>query len=197
LADIIHGEFYHIFEGLIIFDCRFPYEFAAGHISGAHNLRTLEYMRDIYDHFLGKRMCVVFHCEFSQARGPAWSKMFREFDRRRNIKDNRGCNNVHYPDVFVLNGGYQACFNECRSITIGGYRPMTALEPEERELLGKADQKFKLQTRKAANYAFLSAFADPQRREPLPPMPSHGFSLSQPSLRKIAPPNFGLKLSLA
>lgn len=60
---------------LVIIDCRFPYEFEGGHIKGAINLPTRE---AIAEFFFGNedrtrelmKSVIVFHCEFSQSRGP-------------------------------------------------------------------------------------------------------------------------------
>jgi M-phase inducer tyrosine phosphatase len=100
-------DFDGIFETHIVLDCRFPYEYNAGHISGAVNLTSLELMRDLYDHFCGHNVCFVFHCEFSHTRGPTWAMRFCAFDQLRNLKEAGGLT-THYPNVFILNGGSKA-----------------------------------------------------------------------------------------
>lgn len=78
LVSLMEGKYHADVQGFEIIDCRYPYEFAGGHITGAVNLHT---KRQIYDRFLGskepcstikegKRHVVVFHCEFSSQRGP-------------------------------------------------------------------------------------------------------------------------------
>lgn len=78
LVSLMEGKFGEQVKSFQIIDCRYPYEFDGGHISGAINLHT---KRQVYERFLGskepcssmsegKRHIVVFHCEFSSQRGP-------------------------------------------------------------------------------------------------------------------------------
>lgn len=46
---------------------------------------------------------IVFHCEFSQARGPKMYDLFRNFDRELNFLQYP---KLHYPEIFLLEGGY-------------------------------------------------------------------------------------------
>jgi hypothetical protein len=48
---------------------------------------------------------VIFHCEFSQRRGPKMACQFRDFDR---TKHKGSYPSLWYPQVFVLEGGYSA-----------------------------------------------------------------------------------------
>jgi Rhodanese-like domain len=58
-------------------DCRYPYEYVAGHIRGFQNIFLPE---DVRAHFLKKlnhqnvsacrRTILIFHCEFSSKRAP-------------------------------------------------------------------------------------------------------------------------------
>jgi len=66
------------YSKIVIVDCRFPYEYDGGHITGAINIdRPI----DLQDYFfesqfshellsLGNKVCIIFHCEFSSHRGP-------------------------------------------------------------------------------------------------------------------------------
>ncbi|KAF1616856.1 UNVERIFIED_CONTAM: M-phase inducer phosphatase 2, partial [Eudyptes robustus] len=52
-----------------------------------------------------KRVIVIFHCEFSSERGPRMCRFVREKDR--------ACNeypHLHYPELYVLKGGYREFF---------------------------------------------------------------------------------------
>ncbi len=50
------------------------------------------------------RSIIVFHCEFSQKRGPQLCGKLRELDRQKNIdKYPLLC----YPEIYVLEGGYK------------------------------------------------------------------------------------------
>ena len=46
---------------------------------------------------------IIFHCEFSQKRGPRALRMLREIDRQLNYND---FPNLYYPEVYILEGGY-------------------------------------------------------------------------------------------
>ncbi len=68
-----------------VYDCRYPYEYAGGHITAAVNLWTPAQLRAVFcagpdapdaRHAAaalgnGGRSLLVFHCEFSSQRAPA------------------------------------------------------------------------------------------------------------------------------
>lgn len=81
LAMLIKGHFAHLITSFKIIDCRYPYEYDGGHISGAVNLyskqqildgllnnQSVEYLKDVNK--TTQRHVLVFHCEFSSERGP-------------------------------------------------------------------------------------------------------------------------------
>lgn len=80
MAKLVRGEFSNSVASFKVIDCRYPYEFEGGHISGAQNLYTQESI--ITDLVESKtetpkvdtdgplRHIIVFHCEFSSERGP-------------------------------------------------------------------------------------------------------------------------------
>lgn len=80
LANLMNGHFDHVVASYKIIDCRYPYEFVGGHISGALNLYTKEQILSelvetkneaaTVEPDLRKRHILVFHCEFSSERGP-------------------------------------------------------------------------------------------------------------------------------
>ncbi|KAK9508731.1 hypothetical protein O3M35_006219 [Rhynocoris fuscipes] len=119
LAKLINGGFDDTIESFKIIDCRYPYEYEGGHIKGAVNIYTCddiikelldlkslsnshEEMRDV-----GKRNILIFHCEFSSERGPYLSRFLRKEDRAGNEYPN-----LHYPEVYLLHGGYSTFFKE-------------------------------------------------------------------------------------
>uniref|UniRef100_A0A673U9J2 protein-tyrosine-phosphatase n=1 Tax=Suricata suricatta TaxID=37032 RepID=A0A673U9J2_SURSU len=68
----------------------------------------------------GKRVIVVFHCEFSSERGPRMCRYVRERDRLGNEYPK-----LHYPELYVLKGGYKEFFLKCQShCEPPSYRPM-------------------------------------------------------------------------
>lgn len=132
LAALIHGEFSDRIGSFKIVDCRYPYEFDAGHIQGALNL----YSKDLIEQILlnpltnrpeiqpdtNKRSILVFHCEFSWERGPNLSRFLRSLDRQRNKEHYPA---LYYPEVYLLHGGYEKFYKEQKALcTPQGYRPM-------------------------------------------------------------------------
>ncbi|RLV93056.1 hypothetical protein DV515_00013572 [Chloebia gouldiae] len=135
LEKVLTGRYSSFIERSVIVDCRYPYEYQGGHIKGAVNLPL---QRDVEESLLelpivaqdaGKRVIVIFHCEFSFERGPKMCKFLRERDR--------SCHRypqLHYPELYVLKGGYREFFfrfpGHCEP---RDYRPME--DPAFREEL--------------------------------------------------------------
>ncbi|XP_034852992.1 M-phase inducer phosphatase 1 isoform X3 [Mirounga leonina] len=125
MASVLNGKFANLIKEFVIIDCRYPYEYEGGHIRGAVNLHMEEEVED----FLlkkpivptdGKRVIVVFHCEFSSERGPRMCRYVRERDRLGNEYPK-----LHYPELYVLKGGYKEFFLKCQShCEPPSYRPM-------------------------------------------------------------------------
>lgn len=125
MASVLNGKFANLIKEFVIIDCRYPYEYEGGHIKGAVNLHMEEEVED----FLlkkpivptdGKRVIVVFHCEFSSERGPRMCRYVRERDRLGNEYPK-----LHYPELYVLKGGYKEFFLKCQSYCEPpSYRPM-------------------------------------------------------------------------
>ncbi|XP_058049764.1 M-phase inducer phosphatase 2 isoform X2 [Ahaetulla prasina] len=126
MVAVLNGQFNSLIENCVIVDCRYPYEYEGGHIKGAVNL-PLE--KDVEDFLLkkpivpsdaAKRVIVVFHCEFSSERGPRMCRFVREKDRGRNVYPS-----LHYPELYVLKGGYKEFFPQYQShCDPQNYRPM-------------------------------------------------------------------------
>lgn len=75
LSRLITGEFQNTIASFKVIDCRYPYEFDGGHISGAVNVYTKEQCLQLLDNTSvpqqrSQRHILVFHCEFSSERGP-------------------------------------------------------------------------------------------------------------------------------
>uniref|UniRef100_A0A8B9ZYD4 M-phase inducer phosphatase n=1 Tax=Anas zonorhyncha TaxID=75864 RepID=A0A8B9ZYD4_9AVES len=125
IVSVLTGKFASFIKECVIIDCRYPYEYEGGHIKGAVNLHMEE---DVEDFLLkkpilpseNKRVIIVFHCEFSSERGPRMCRFVRERDRLGNEYPN-----LHYPELYVLKGGYKDFFLRCRSFCEPqSYRPM-------------------------------------------------------------------------
>ncbi|XP_006065258.1 M-phase inducer phosphatase 1 isoform X3 [Bubalus bubalis] len=125
ITSVLNGKFANLIKEFVIIDCRYPYEYEGGHIKGAVNL----HMEEEVEEFLlkkpivptdGKRVIVVFHCEFSSERGPRMCRYVRERDRLSNEYPK-----LHYPELYVLKGGYKEFFLKCQShCEPPSYRPM-------------------------------------------------------------------------
>ncbi|NXA81928.1 MPIP1 phosphatase, partial [Thryothorus ludovicianus] len=125
IVSVLTGKFESFIKQCVIIDCRYPYEYEGGHIKGAINL----HMEEEVQNFLlkkpiqpseNKRVIVVFHCEFSSERGPRMCRFVREQDRLSNEYPN-----LHYPELYVLKGGYKDFFSRCQSFCEPqSYRPM-------------------------------------------------------------------------
>ncbi|NWS47493.1 MPIP1 phosphatase, partial [Probosciger aterrimus] len=125
IVSVLTGKFANFIKECVIIDCRYPYEYEGGHIKGAVNLHMEE---DVEDYLLkkpikpsdNKRVIIVFHCEFSSERGPRMCRFVRERDRLGNEYPN-----LHYPELYILKGGYRDFFLRCRSFCEPqSYRPM-------------------------------------------------------------------------
>jgi len=106
---------------VVVVDCRFEYEYRAGHIRGALSAPTTRAIDHLFYGaapvtFLSRRraaslplshpkVMLVFHCEFSSHRAPTLAKYLRGLDRSINQDPN-----LIYPNVFILHGGYEAFF---------------------------------------------------------------------------------------
>ncbi|NXF25243.1 MPIP2 phosphatase, partial [Rhodinocichla rosea] len=142
LAAVLSGRYSSFVGSSVVVDCRYPYEYEGGHVKGAVNLPL---QRDVEEFLLerpivpqegGKRVIVIFHCEFSVERGPKMCKFLRERDR--------SCHEyprLHYPELYVLKGGYREFFSQfpghCEP---RDYRPMEhpAFKEELRKFRGQS-----------------------------------------------------------
>ncbi|XP_066454976.1 M-phase inducer phosphatase 1-B-like [Eleutherodactylus coqui] len=105
MAHLLGGAYREAVQTYHLVDCRYPYEYAGGHIKGAQNL----YREDqITEYFLNSpslspgRGVVVFHCEFSSERAPKLCRILRNLDRKANLYPH-----LYYPELYLLKGGYK------------------------------------------------------------------------------------------
>eukprot|EP00127_Corallochytrium_limacisporum_P005709 Clim_evm88s210 gene=Clim_evmTU88s210 len=109
LLEVMNGSYNHNFDRVIIVDARYPYEYEGGHLKGAVNLYTQEM---VLQYFLDEpqespNAVIIFHCEYSQKRGPKLCRYFRNMDRYLN---SHRYPQVYYPELYVLDGGYRGFF---------------------------------------------------------------------------------------
>ncbi|KAJ2925223.1 hypothetical protein H1R20_g11875, partial [Candolleomyces eurysporus] len=115
LNNLLDGKYEGAIHDFHIIDCRFDYEYKGGHIAGAVNINTTSGVEEL---LLGpsltkprpsvsgdsmKKTVLIFHCEFSAKRAPTFAKHLRARDRAMN---NHNYPKIHYPEVYVLEGGY-------------------------------------------------------------------------------------------
>jgi len=100
-----------------IYDCRFPFEYHAGHILGAQNMylpsQALKILFDPLalpksDRGSKNRTILILHCEFSTHRAPDMANFIRQMDRDINLKS--GYPQLCYPQIFLLEGGYSEVY---------------------------------------------------------------------------------------
>jgi len=106
VASLVRGEIKNVDKHVII-DCRYDYEYEAGHLKDALNLskkQAIERFFKDYRHTEGKHV-IIFHCEFSKHRGPNCARFLRQLDRTANKYPA-----LTFPDVYVMDGGYKAFF---------------------------------------------------------------------------------------
>ncbi|XP_028816335.1 M-phase inducer phosphatase 1-like [Denticeps clupeoides] len=124
----LKGCFDHLMESLLggTLSSRLPHSQGMLLFQGALNLHQEDQIEDfllkapIGPTCHGKRVVVVFHCEFSSERGPRMCRYVRERDRTLNEYPN-----LYYPELYILKGGYKEFFplhqDACES---QDYRPM-------------------------------------------------------------------------
>ncbi|KAJ2451313.1 m-phase inducer phosphatase [Coemansia sp. RSA 2336] len=110
VSQLLRGEYRHLYDEQIIVDCRFPYEYEGGHISGAVNAPTAEALESLLltRPPSDKRVVVVLHCEYSIQRAPSMAGLLRRRDREVNMHRYPA---LHYPEIYVLKGGYRNFFS--------------------------------------------------------------------------------------
>ncbi|KAF7287788.1 hypothetical protein GWI33_003419 [Rhynchophorus ferrugineus] len=108
LTKLIRGEFSDKVSSYKIIDCRYPYEYDGGHITGAYNIYSHGQCEDLLndDNIVD---ILIFHCEFSAERGPNLSRYLRKEDRRRNTENYP---KLCFPEIYILEGGYRQFFSE-------------------------------------------------------------------------------------
>ncbi|KAF7287789.1 hypothetical protein GWI33_003420 [Rhynchophorus ferrugineus] len=108
LRKLMRGEYSDKVTTFKIVDCRYPYEYEGGHITGAMNVYTHNQCEQLLEDCIGVDI-LIFHCEFSAERGPNLSRHLRKEDRRRNAESYPF---LCFPEVYILEGGYNKFYSE-------------------------------------------------------------------------------------
>eukprot|EP00079_Xenopus_tropicalis_P017020 XP_004916490.1 PREDICTED: M-phase inducer phosphatase 1-like [Xenopus tropicalis] len=110
LARLLRGGYQDVVQQYQIVDCRYPYEYAGGHIKGAYNLYKEEHISDTFlknaTHPKSTTL-LIFHCEFSSERAPKLCRLLRNLDRNANRYPH-----LHYPELYILKGGYKEFYEK-------------------------------------------------------------------------------------
>lgn len=117
LADLINGKHNDKIASYRIIDARYCYEYQGGHIQSAENFGTWDeeaFMNEFLPENLAPRQTVqgkdvkpkilIFHCEFSSARGPTLMRFLRNRDRALHKQQFPA---LHYPECYLLSEGYK------------------------------------------------------------------------------------------
>ncbi|CAB3397821.1 unnamed protein product [Caenorhabditis bovis] len=99
----------------VLIDCRYPYEYAGGHIRNAINLYDPADCESMFYTEDGKKKdnrIPIFYCEFSQKRGPSMAYALRRIDRQHNELNYPHCD---YQEMYVLDKGYRNFYAFTRS----------------------------------------------------------------------------------
>ncbi|KAJ1951635.1 m-phase inducer phosphatase [Linderina macrospora] len=140
--DLLNGQFQHLFDEQLVVDCRFPYEFEGGHIKGAANAPTIDALEKLLLERprTGKRLVVILHCEYSIQRAPSMASHLRRRDREVNM---HRYPHLHYPEVYVLEGGYRNFFNQHKPLC----EPQNYIEMNDRAHTSDCRQRMQQFTR--------------------------------------------------
>lgn len=117
-AELISGSSYFRkqYDQVHVLDCRFDFEYSGGHIDGAlHITSPYELLTKYFESLeTGSKICILFHCEYSQERGPSMWKIMRELDRNYNGIENFP--RLFYPEMYIIEGGYKEFFKQYPSL---------------------------------------------------------------------------------
>lgn len=176
-----------------VLDCRFKYEFNGGRISCARNVNSKEDLIEFYNEYKDKDIVVVFHCEYSQTRGPSFMQMFREYDRM--IHEGH-YPRLSFPHIGLLQGGFKQFYELYPEECIGEYIPMRSKtyiqNGELRRCYSDYSNEINAQRRTRMSRVFgsrspisamksepISFSFDGKSSIPFIPLRGYGFSLSQ------------------
>ncbi|XP_078449052.1 M-phase inducer phosphatase 3-like [Lampetra planeri] len=127
MTALLQGEFSGSVPRFLVLDCRYPYEFEGGHVRGALNIfREEQLVQQLLrgapapNSSASEQLVLVFYCEFSSERGPRQCQTLRRMDREVNSYPT-----LHYPEMYVLRGGYKDFFPHSPDMcNPSAYRPM-------------------------------------------------------------------------
>lgn len=93
---------------IVFVDCRFAYEYNAGHINTAYNLLTFDDLVSIFNSEKGNDVIIIFHCELTIDRSVKWAYIFRNYDR---YCSGLPFPQLAYPNLYLMKGGFREFYN--------------------------------------------------------------------------------------
>ncbi|CAD8173274.1 unnamed protein product [Paramecium pentaurelia] len=130
---------------ILIYDCRYLYEFQGGHIEGA---KHLNHFTNLFEELFGAtkqlNKIVVLYCEFSIKRSQEKYFEIRKLDRSINKYPK-----LTYNNLYLLSKGYSEFYKNFQYMCNGNYIPMNDILYEqelerEQQLRNIAKQKNRL-----------------------------------------------------
>ncbi|VDP20955.1 unnamed protein product [Soboliphyme baturini] len=106
VRDLLWQKYDSVVSQYLIIDCRYPYEYEAGHIKSAINVYSQDQLFErFFSHALSGRQILIFYCEYSQERGP---RMYHNLLRRRDrVLNEPHYPKLYYPEIYLLHRGYR------------------------------------------------------------------------------------------
>ncbi|XP_056006638.1 M-phase inducer phosphatase-like [Ostrea edulis] len=128
VSKLLRGEFDDVIGSYHVIDCRYPYEYEAGHVKDAINLyketdvETILDFKENHGDDEGKRDILIFYCEFSSERGPRMYRNVRKADRFLNQNQYPKLN---FPEMYLMHSGYKSFFEDQKNLCEPkDYKPM-------------------------------------------------------------------------
>jgi M-phase inducer tyrosine phosphatase len=84
--------------------------------------------KEFIEELMIKNTIIVFHCEFSQHRGPKMYRTLREIDRNLHMHHYP---QVYYTEIYLLEGGFKEFHNNHPALCDGTYVPMADKEHKD------------------------------------------------------------------
>ena len=152
LISVLDGDYNHLFDKVVIIDCRFEYEYEGGHIDGALNFCEKDQLAAALFTESPANTLLIFHCEYSAHRAPLMAKFVRNEDRKNNAARYPFLN---YPEVYILDGGYSAFYESHRTRCFPqNYLKMDAKEHENACERGMNKLRHRSKLNRAQTFAF-------------------------------------------
>lgn len=158
MAELLQGNFDHLYDEKFIIDCRFPYEYKGGHIQSGININTMQELENLLlkNPIINRRVIIIFHCEFSSHRAPTMARHLRNQDRMLNYNQYP---KLFYPEIYILKGGYKAFYNEFKPFCIPqNYIPMD--DGNFKYELGREMTAFKKSWKRCKSFSYIPSEHD-------------------------------------